>query len=121
MLAISPRKIKTIYRGRDIQKIVKWEPLKSSVNFKFIFLGRILESKGLSELLDAFFVLRKYSNIQLDIYGGGDYSKILNKKIFAASMQESVFLHGAVINGFTKYTKQIASYSLHGLKDSVVL
>ena len=102
-LAINSGKIITIYRGRDVTKFFKWEATKSMSNFKFIFLGRILESKGLSELLDAFNVIKKnFSKIQLDIYGEGDYSKILNKKIIESNLQESVFLHGAVLDGFKK-------------------
>ncbi len=102
-LAISPKKIQVIYRGRDTDQFQSWEPAASREQFKFVFVGRLMERKGLGELVDAFIVLKKkYPQIHLDIYGSGSFGKQLLEKINNAGMQESVILHGSVLNGFKK-------------------
>jgi glycosyltransferase involved in cell wall biosynthesis len=102
-LAIRAKKTQVIYRGRDTDQFESWAPSSTAEQFKFVFVGRLMERKGLGELLDVFIVLKKkYPHIHLDIYGAGGFGKQLLEKIEAAGVKESAILHGSVLNGFKK-------------------
>ena len=100
-LKINRKKIEVIYRGRDTKKFKEWQMPALNDNFKFVFIGRLIERKGLSELLDAFSLLKKTNkNIQLDIFGSGPFEKKIRDKIQKYSLEDSVIMHGPVDNGW---------------------
>ena len=103
-LNIRKNKIQVIYRGRETKHFANWESEAIQQNFKFVFLGRLIERKGLRELIEAFAILKEtHKNIQLDIYGKGDFHNELKNIIAQQNMTESIFLNGPVLNGYTKF------------------
>jgi glycosyltransferase involved in cell wall biosynthesis len=102
-LNIRKNKIQVIYRGRETKNFLNWESQAIHQNFKFVFLGRLIERKGLRELIEAFVNLKEtHKDIQLDIYGKGDFHNELKKLIAQHDMTDSIFLNGPVLNGYTK-------------------
>lgn len=95
-LGISQRKIKIIYRGRDINQFPLWtEPV--SDDFHFISIGRLYEKKGYPELLEAFAQLsRVKSEARLHIYGEGAYQPVMEAYISKHGLAEKIILHGNV-------------------------
>src|SRR5205085_12573316 len=53
-LKIDPAIVHVIYRGRDPGKFREKDDSMQRGMFRFIFVGRLLETKGLKELTDAF-------------------------------------------------------------------
>jgi len=96
-LSIPLQKIEVIYRGRDSEKIAEWQTPLNNHPFRYAFVGRLLETKGLGELIDAFKALEvQYPNIQLDIYGEGPYREKLQILIQKKELMGKVILHGNV-------------------------
>jgi len=100
-LNIKPSKIKVIPRGREVNKFAN--DSKSLSNLKeemqlgdskiLINVGRLIESKGQMDLIQAFSKLKK-NNIILLIVGEGPYHKNLEAEITRLKLEKSVFLLG---------------------------
>lgn len=64
---------------------------------RILFVGRLIERKGISYLIDAMkYVLPVVGKVRLDIVGGGPLMSLLNKKIIEKKLDKFVFLHGKV-------------------------
>jgi len=100
-LNINPSKIKVIPRGREVNKFAN--DSKSLSNLKdemrlgdskiLINVGRLIESKGQMDLIQAFSKLKKNNAILL-IVGEGPYYKNLAAEIKRLKLEKSVFLLG---------------------------
>ncbi len=102
-LKVDPDIVKVIYRGRDPGKFKKYDMIQSTGVFKFVFIGRLLQTKGLVELVEAFkIVSEKFPAVILDIYGEGSYRKQITQKISSLGLSEKIIIHGAVANGWEK-------------------
>ena len=102
-LGISKGKTKVIYRGREIALFPPYQPSVDRSVFKFVFVGRLLERKGLGELLDAVKIVKeKYPHIKLDICGHGLFRKKVESFIIKLQLQDTVSLHGKVPNGWKR-------------------
>lgn len=100
-LGVPMKKIKVIYRGRESEKFPEWIPAPVTPVFKFIAVGRLLDRKGFSEMIEAFAMLRKTNPaIVLDIYGEGKARKVFESVIAKHQLESSVTLHGMVPNAW---------------------
>ncbi len=102
-LGLKKKKVKVIYRGRESAAFPERTSMPFTDHFKFVFVGRLLERKGLAELMEAVsMVKQKYQGISLAIYGGGAYRKKVEEMIIQHRIFDTVTLHGAVPNGWKK-------------------
>jgi len=102
-LGLNIKKLKVIYRGRDTSKFPVWQKPESDGKFKFVFVGRLMERKGLFELLEASKMLKDNQlPFRLDIYGGGSLAVGLQEIIDTHQLNDAVKLHGSVQNGWKK-------------------
>ena len=80
ILGVDPNKVTVIYRGRNADIIQPWKNPQNNQVFRFTFIGRLLETKGLNELVSAFETISESnSNVHLDIFGDGPYKKTITK------------------------------------------
>ncbi|MBQ3293303.1 glycosyltransferase family 4 protein [Candidatus Saccharibacteria bacterium] len=90
---VAPRKYDNVVTIKNgvIAEFSKYKKIKSVKN-SFCFVGRVVDYKGISELIEAFkMVALKYPDVKLNIYGEGeDFEKY--KKV-AESVKQIVF-HG---------------------------
>ena len=101
-LHIQPDKVHVVYRGRDQKKFPVREKKREKV-FRFVFVGRLLLTKGLTELVKAFEELSgSYPNIYLDIFGDGSFRKELAALTSASPVSDKILMHGAVNDGWKK-------------------
>ena len=102
-LKVDTKIVQVIYRGRDPVKFKRYERAYFDGCFKFVFMGRLLQTKGLEELIEAFnLVLERFPAIELDIYGEGSFRNQLTQKITDLGLDKKIILHGAVANGWKK-------------------
>ena len=102
-LQVDPGLVKVIYRGRDPQKFISKEKTPSKGIFRFVYVGRLLQTKGLYEMLLGFKIVSEtYPAVSLDIYGEGNLRNNIIQQIAQAGLQDKVTLHGAVPNGWEK-------------------
>jgi glycosyltransferase involved in cell wall biosynthesis len=101
-LHIDLKKIEVVYRGRDENAFNAWSsPVQPP--FRFVFIGRLLETKGLKELLKAFHqLIQNHQNVQLEIFGDGPYRNTLEQLIQSLNLQSTVILHGRVNDAWKK-------------------
>ncbi len=101
-LHVDPSIVKVIYRGRDKNKFVQKINIPDKI-FRFVFVGRLLETKGLLELIQAFENLHETNSaIQLDIFGDGSFRKKIAERIAASPVHSKIILHGMVQEGWKK-------------------
>jgi glycosyltransferase involved in cell wall biosynthesis len=102
-LGLNLNKLKVIYRGRDTSKFPVWQAPEINGKIKFVFVGRLMERKGLYELLEVAKMLKEEQlNFQLDIFGGGNMQTALQKIIDDNGLNQIVTLHGTVQQGWKK-------------------
>lgn len=102
-LKLPKHKVKVIYRGRDHQLFAQWQPHTNRDTFRFAFLARLVDSKGLPELIKALGkIAPQYPHVFLDVYGDGTYRNKLLSLIRENGVEDRVVLHGKVPNGWKK-------------------
>jgi glycosyltransferase involved in cell wall biosynthesis len=102
-LGVDPAKVIVIHRGRDFLKFPEQTRKLPGKMFRFCFVGRLLQTKGLEELVNAFnIVSRKYTSAVLEIYGEGPFRNALSKQITSCELNDKVIMHGNVANGWEK-------------------
>lgn len=101
ILGVNPDKVTVIYRGRNAELIHPWKIPQNDDIFRFSFVGRLLETKGLKELVIAFEYLSKDNpNIHLDIFGDGPYKKTLINQVDSSICKNKITLHGNINNAW---------------------
>ena len=102
-LNIKPEKVDVVYRGRNALNFKpKQYGLKEGV-FRFAFVARLFETKGLRELVEAFsIVIKQHKEVRLDIYGEGAFMETLIAIVKKFSLADKITLHGLVPNAWEK-------------------
>lgn len=89
---------KCIYIPNTIERIPKYKE-KEKLSNKLISVGRLVEEKGFSDLIDIIYLLKKrIPNIILDIYGDGELKDSLYKKIKSKKLDKNINLKGAIFH-----------------------
>ena len=102
-LGIPTNKMTVIYRGRDTRKFPAWKPIADQSAFRFVFVGRLLQRKGLRELIVAFARVKQlHPEARLDIFGGGEFRKSVEALVKEHHLQDAVILHGSVPDAWKK-------------------
>lgn len=100
VLKIDPMSIEVVYRGRDVHAFMPWQS-PTMPPFRFVFVGRLLETKGLRELVESFAQLSAaQESVQLDIYGDGPFRRELELLINNYKITDKVIMHGRVPNAW---------------------
>jgi len=103
VLGVDPEKVNVIYRGRNASIIQPWKVPQDQSIFRFAFVGRLLERKGLIELLNAFEILSESNpNIHLDIFGEGPLRNKITERIAYSKCKNKISLHGNINNAWQK-------------------
>ncbi len=84
----------TICQTNTFKKI---KPISSSLN-KIIYIGALVEAKGIYELIEAISILSKNKKYQLILVGGGGNKKDLVKLLKKKSLTEQVVFKGKISN-----------------------
>lgn len=102
-LKVPTSKVEVIYRGRDAAQFPAWAPVSDGGRFTFVFIGRLLQTKGLEELVTAMATVKQlYPNVVLDVYGEGSHRATIEQLVRSLQLEKEVRLHGNVIDGWKK-------------------
>lgn len=96
-LAIPEEKIVVIYNGTDIMRFAKKHQSISTVDpcVKMVYVGRLIEEKGVQTTLEALHNLPKDLKWTFDIVGDGPYRNELARKTRELALEERVSFWGA--------------------------
>jgi glycosyltransferase involved in cell wall biosynthesis len=73
-------------------------PRSPSPPFRVLFVGRLVERKGVRYLLDAMALARRRTNLTLDVVGTGPLLRDLQAQAVESGLSEAVRFHGFVPN-----------------------
>ena len=74
-------------------------PAGASSAFRLLFVGRLVERKGLTHLLDALASLRSRRALRLDVVGDGPLREVLESRVAALGLMDVVRFRGFVPDG----------------------
>lgn len=98
-LGISEDKIQVISMGVDLQKTFVPNPHIQRISKSVLFVGRLVEKKGLVYLLEAFEkVIKKYPQATLNIVGSGTEELRLKQQVKELNLEQNVKFMGSVEN-----------------------
>lgn len=95
VLNIPDKKIRVVYRGRNVGEFSEWKQPQGNSSFHFVAIGRLFSQKGFLCLLESFRLLLEdcpYSI--LTIYGEGPQRKELEMFIQKHNLQRKIILFG---------------------------
>jgi colanic acid/amylovoran biosynthesis glycosyltransferase len=111
-------KISIIPYGVDLSKFTFSSKSPNSV-IDMLHVGRLVEKKGVVDLVRVFLKLQKKHNIRLHIVGEGDQLPRIRELIDKAVAQDSVILYGAKsYNEIPEYYQKADIYILNSRKSS---
>lgn len=110
-------KVTTVHNGIDLQRFYKASPIQreqmgfTEKDFIVVYSGRINRDKGVKELIQAFKLLKDYSDIKLMIIGGSFFGNEQGINPFIETLkEESADIASAItFTGYIPY-EQIPSY-----------
>ena len=91
---IKPKKISVVYNGIDTTIYGKSDEKQKKAYVKIIYVGRLIEEKGVQVLIKAMALLRNKDKFRLDIVGDGPYRKELEEQIKGLNLDSTVKMVG---------------------------
>ena len=91
-------KIKVIYNGTDTRKIHPRVRKNIDGGAKLLYVGRLIEEKGVQTTIDALAALPASLTWTFDIVGDGPYREILEKQVRRVGLQNKVNFCGSCNN-----------------------
>jgi len=89
----SAARVHRVYNGLDVAALPFAEPLVR--NGRVAFVGRLVEKKGLADLLDAIALLRQRGRgVGLDVVGAGTLEPVLRRQVEVLGLGDLVTFHG---------------------------
>jgi len=96
-LGIPPQRIFIVENTPDFKEIPPYDAPKDTDTIRLIYVGGVTKNRGLQIALKGLsYVVSKYPNIVLDIYGTGRYLKALQKFSRKIKIEKHVSFHGAI-------------------------
>lgn len=97
-------KVEVVYRGRNAAAYTeKKNEYQAGTPFHFIYVARVLQTKGIHELVAAFAeTAESFPEARLDIYGDGNYKSVVAALIEKWQLGNKVLMHGKVPEGWKK-------------------
>lgn len=112
-------KIHTVFNGIDLREFTPKESLPvcrktigfSEDDFVIVYSGRINKDKGISELVDAMFLLRNHSQFKLLVLGSSFFDNAKNEDAFIRSLKDKAksIKDRIIFTGFIPYN-QVPNY-----------
>jgi len=99
------------FKKNKVEFIINDADLEST-NFKVIYLGSIRLANNLKQLIDAAFLLLKYSDIKFLIYGDGDERELLEKYCYEKKISNVIFKQKWVDPKFVPYILSKSSLNI---------
>ncbi len=102
-------KTRVVHNGVDTNKFI-YGSCGSEKKERLIFIGHLIERKGVDLLLNALNILKNEIEFHLDIYGSGKDEKLYKKMVDDLDLSRIVSFKGLINNG--KLPKVLRGYSL---------
>ena len=95
---IPNKKIKVIYNGTDTKKIPHRIRKTVTNNTKLLYVGRLIEKKGVQTTINALAMLPMSLNWTFDIVGDGPYRATLEKQVKKVGLIKKIHFYGECNN-----------------------
>lgn len=97
----APGNIKLLHCGVKTEQFIV-TPKKSSKHLKFVFLGRLVQQKGIHHLIEALAPIAQRLNIQLDIVGTGEMEEQLKEQVIQQGLSNHIHFLGSKPHSWVK-------------------
>lgn len=117
-LGVSASKVFTNYNG--INSAIFYPDDKPASTIRLLFVGNLLETKGVFELMDAFIALAPETSASLHFVGQGPAAEALQRTCEKAGLSERVHFHGALpLASVAEHTRQASLVVLPSYREGV--
>ncbi len=116
---VNPKRLKLILNAVDLEEIDKTYPKDLGDSFYIGYVGRLIESKGLECLLDAFkLISSKISNLRLGFVGEGPFKEYLSTRVKDYNLTSKVDFFGYQSNSVS-YLKAFSVFVLPSFSEGI--
>lgn len=99
VLGARPAQLQTVSMGVDTKALFTPDPMTRRADSEILFVGRLVEKKGCTYLLDAMpEILRRHPGTLLRIVGSGPEEEALKRQADRLGVTHAVTFHGAINN-----------------------
>ncbi|MDP4536382.1 glycosyltransferase [Alkalimonas collagenimarina] len=117
-LGIPSTQVYTNYNG--VNSAIFYPEAQTTSSERLLFVGNLLETKGVFELIDAFIAIAETTPASLHFVGQGPAMAELQRKATAAGLSERIHLHGALpLTDVAEHIRQAAVVVLPSYREGV--
>lgn len=98
---VNANKVHVVYNGVHVEDYKEVASNKADGKIRLLYVGRLIEKKGVQVLLEAMKLLKNETGITLSVVGDGPYKETLVSYVKDNGLEDTVTLHGEQRNVVT--------------------
>lgn len=91
---VNPQKVNVVYNGVHVEDYAGVNSIRPKGSLRLLYVGRLIEKKGVQVLLEAMNRLKGQEEITLSVVGDGSYRKTLETYVKDKGLEKTVTFYG---------------------------